>query len=423
VGVELTRERVLSVAFAVVAVGVAALTRYLLSPLLDDRTPFLTFFVAVLICSVWRDTFSGSVALVLSALAAEVLFINPKNGPVSLRDGAGLGLFLILGASIVHYLGRNLRSFDEMRRTLSKLDSAMAVSGVGTWEVDLRVERVRASPTVNKLFGFPADSEERPVAEYVAQVHPEDRKCLLSEELRVRPPGTPLHREYRVVRPDGSFVWIDSRGSVISGPDGEKMVGALFDVTARKQGEEQRKLVTEEALHRTRNAFALVQSIAHSTLTIGPQQERLTERIQALAEGYTLSLTGTDSADLRAVIEAELKPFDLGRVSLYGDRVTLPPECVMGMGLVVHELASNAAKHGGLSVSTGRIIIQWTEEDGTLRLTWSETGGPPVREPESLGFGSKLIRSALGRRGTVTEDFWPEGLVAKITLDLKASEH
>ncbi len=199
------------------------------------------------------------------------------------------------------------------------------------------------------------------------------------------------------------------------------------DVTDRVLAERQQKLLVDELNHRVKNTLSTVQAIADQTLRSAADpasfREAFESRLMALSATHDL-LTATSwrSAPLREVLLGEFRPYGAGRYRLDGADVDLTPAEALALGLLFHELATNAAKYGALSPGDGRVSVAWTVEDSRLRLTWSEIAGPPVRPPQERGFGSRLIerslRGALG--GEAVLDFRPEGLVCRIDLPLAA---
>jgi PAS domain S-box-containing protein len=232
------------------------------------------------------------------------------------------------------------------------------------------------------------------------------------------------------LRKDGSRVFIEGSTAALRGPDGS-VRGFLKigqDVTARKAAEERQALLSREVDHRAKNALALVQTMLRLTRAEDvPSFTRAVEgRVAALARAQTLLAEGNwDGADLRALLRSELAPFLTGqRAELDGPPVVLPAGTAQPLAMAVHELATNAAKHGALSVPEGRVSVSWRLEGGAtgmLRLRWAEAGGPPVAGPPARrGFGSRVldgtVRGQLG--GAVTLSWEAAGLVCGIEVPL-----
>jgi PAS domain S-box-containing protein len=195
------------------------------------------------------------------------------------------------------------------------------------------------------------------------------------------------------------------------------------DITERKRWEEHQNLLTKELAHRVKNSMAVIQSIARQTLRDAPQPfaEAFIGRLQSLAAAHDILLEkGWIAANLRDLASRQFAVVQ-GRVKLAGPDVTLSPILATSLGLVLHELVTNAAKYGALSVAQGAVELSWEvagdDSDRRALLTWKEQGGPRVSSPDHEGFGSTLIERSLPG-ATVDRRFEPEGLVCTIDLPL-----
>jgi two-component sensor histidine kinase len=213
------------------------------------------------------------------------------------------------------------------------------------------------------------------------------------------------------------------------------LVGLAFAVrmaTTIARGETLHDLLIEELNHRVKNTLAILQSIATQTFRSASRAERdkFEGRLGALAEAHNLlSREKWQGSELQDVIRRVLEPYLLNnpeRVRMFGPRVPLSPRLAVVLSMIVHEIATNAAKYGALSNESGAVVLDWEiVEDSAgrqLRLIWTEAGGPPVVEPVQRGFGSRLIersaRDQLG--GEATVDFLPRGVVYTVTCALEA---
>jgi two-component sensor histidine kinase len=191
-------------------------------------------------------------------------------------------------------------------------------------------------------------------------------------------------------------------------------------------------LAVRELGHRLKNTLATVQAIvnltARSAQTIDDFRVAVTKRIAALAKNHALLLANDwTGASLEQVLRAELAPFDDGtgqRIQLEGPDVHLPPDAALALAMAAHELTTNAAKHGALSVPVGRVEVTWSVSGQgggrRLMLDWIERNGPPIRAPANKGFGSTLIERVLGSqlKGSIKVDFAPEGLRLRLEAPL-----
>jgi two-component sensor histidine kinase len=206
---------------------------------------------------------------------------------------------------------------------------------------------------------------------------------------------------------------------------------AVRMATTIARGEALHDLLIEELNHRVKNTLAILQSIATQTFRSASKAERekFEGRLGALAEAHNLLSTEKwQGSELQDVVGRVLQPYLLNnpeRVRIFGPHVPLSPRRAVVLSMILHEIATNAAKYGALSNETGTIALDWeviTENDGRkLRLIWAEAGGPHVVAPVQLGFGSRLIersaRDQLG--GEATVDFLPRGVVYTVMCSLE----
>jgi PAS domain S-box-containing protein len=300
------------------------------------------------------------------------------------------------------------------------------------WVVDAATGRVEyLSPSFELVWGETRDRAMRDAGRRLELVHPDDRSRVM-EALAATLAGDAIEVEYRIVRADGAVRWIRDTGFPIRGGDRtvRRAAGLARDITRQKEHETRQRLMLGELNHRVKNTLATVQSIARQTLRYASSpalfQERFEDRLLALSKAHNLLTSKNwERVSLRALLKQELSPYGKGRVQLQeAQDVQLPPRSVVALGMALHELTTNAAKYGALSVETGSLSVTW-DVSGTLlqrlRITWSERGGPPILSPPaSQGFGSRLlergITSELG--GNVKLDFTPAGLDATIEIPL-----
>ncbi len=182
------------------------------------------------------------------------------------------------------------------------------------------------------------------------------------------------------------------------------------EITQEKRDLETRNLLMREVDHRARNALAVVQSLVR--LTAAPDlpsyRDIVLGRISALARAQgNLAERKWEGAALSDIVCEELEALcPRESFSVRGPDVELSPTQAQPASMIIHELATNAFKHGGLSRPGGRVEVEWTLSDGEVLLEWRETGGPPVREPERRGFGSRLIHQLGQQAGATLSKTW-----------------
>ena len=204
--------------------------------------------------------------------------------------------------------------------------------------------------------------------------------------------------------------------------------GVTRDLTAQKAAEKRQTMLNHELSHRMKNMLAMVQSIAFQTLRSAPSvavaRETLSARIVALSKAHDLLLEDTaEAADLRAIAAAAVAPHDeedQPRFALDGPAVSVGPRAAMALSLMLHELATNAAKYGALSAPAGRVAIAWQTIGPRFELRWRESEGPPVTAPTRLGFGSRLIERGLAADvgGKVVVAYPPDGVICTVNATL-----
>jgi two-component sensor histidine kinase len=190
-------------------------------------------------------------------------------------------------------------------------------------------------------------------------------------------------------------------------------------ITKRLRDEENfRKLTVEELAHRLKNKIATIQSVISLQLRDSPEiRDAIMGRLSALSATDDLILaTQGQGAHLRDILSAELGPYETSRIAIDGPVILLPPKFALMMALLVHELATNSAKYGALSIAAGRVAIRWSLSNSRLDLEWREGGGPLVATPSHRGFGMRLLQRALEQfDGTVETTFEPTGLICKLS--------
>ncbi|HEY8612173.1 MAG TPA: PAS domain S-box protein [Roseomonas sp.] len=237
--------------------------------------------------------------------------------------------------------------------------------------------------------------------------------------------------ELEGLRKDGTVVpleasigeWCDTSGSRF-------FTGVLRDITERRAAEEKQVLLAREVDHRAKNALAVVQSLLRLTPVSEPKAfiAAVEARVAALARAHSLLADGGwAGTDLRLLAEKELAAYAGGTkqseaVLLDGPRFPLASTAVQPLAMVLHELATNAAKYGALSIPGGKVEVQWRRDDGArmLRIRWIESGGPLVVAPSRRGFGFRLIEATIRNQlgGSVDWLWKPSGLTCNVVLPL-----
>jgi PAS domain S-box-containing protein len=314
---------------------------------------------------------------------------------------------------------------DEERR---RLEQAFELTGMGVYNWDRDAPDVlEISDEQYAIYGV-APNVALSIETMLAMVHPDDRRLVREacESTYDRPDGGDSVFEHRIIRPDGKVRWVVEHQRIRRDGRGLKSIyGVMLDITERRNAEEQRRLQMRELAHRGRNALTLLMAMIHQAARRAATVEELVEvlmaRIEAMAKSQELA-TAWDGRPLplATLVRQSLGIFDLTRFDLDPELETLtaPGEAVVGVALLLHELATNAVKYGALSNQDGRVALtQGREAGGRLVVTWREVGGPPVETPVRQGFGARLLVAVLqGVGGCVTPIFAPDGFSARIEL-------
>jgi PAS domain S-box-containing protein len=309
---------------------------------------------------------------------------------------------------------------------------AQKATRVGTYTYDNVARTMQLSEASAAILGLAPGTTEITADDWRLRVHPDDAQRLAAERRHAFKERQPeLVGELRIVRPTGEVRWIEARALITYGGDGRpySMIGVYIDVTERKRAEEGRKFLNAELDHRVKNALATVTAVISHTR----QGSRSVAEFAAALEGRIRSMAAThellsarrwSGISLAKLARRELAPYaNNDNIKISGPDVALRPEAAQAMAMVIHELATNAAKHGALSTKRGRVSIRWDRRlNGRprpdLALEWQEIGGPPVSVPANSGYGTSTICDLIPYEfgGTVDLIFAPEGVRCRMKL-------
>jgi len=276
-----------------------------------------------------------------------------------------------------------------------------------------------------RIFGYTAEEVVgKPITILIPPDRHDEEPAILE---RIRRGERVEHFETVRMRKHGSRVDISLTISPVKNAEG-KIIGAskiARDITERKRSEAQIAILAREAEHRAKNVLATVQATVHLTQSDTPEglKQAIEGRIQALANVHRLFVESRwEGADLHGLAQEELAAYSPGRetrVQIDGPSVLLEPNAAQAIAVILHELATNAAKYGALSVPNGQVRTEWShEQNGQLVLRWTEKGGPPVEPPTRRGFGARVMENMVrGQfKGELKFDWHPEGLACEIVL-------
>ncbi len=322
---------------------------------------------------------------------------------------------------------RGLFSERAMHHAETRQALAMRAAKIASWSWDLRTDIVDCDDTLRAMFALPPGL---PVSgrDIMSAVRPKDVDGLRAALRDSFVTDEDFSGEFHV---EATGKWLLGLGRVFERtPDGKAaaVLGVYIDISATKDSEEKTRLLLRELNHRVKNTLAMLQSLAGQTLRRSRNDKEFTiafsGRLQALAAAHTLlSDREWDSIDLATLLKTQVSPYALDfdqQVEVACPEILLNPDEALGLGLVLHELATNAAKFGALSRSVGRVRVSCPGDPSpdARVIDWVETGGPAVSPPRDGGFGSILIARSLDKivGSSVEVDYRPEGLRVRIRI-------
>lgn len=322
-----------------------------------------------------------------------------------------------------------------LRESEERLALAQRAAGIGVFDWDIPSGKLTWTPEQERLFGVEPGTFKGNFAAWEEHVHPDDLAACnseIQEALARRAPEVNL--TFRIQGADGSTRVIDTIALLFYDEKQKplRMVGVNLDITRFKQAELRQQLLIRELHHRVKNTLATVQAIVGSTArtatSIDEFYQGFVGRIVSLARTHNLLTEDLwQKAALEDLIRTELGPYEdeaRNRVTVDGPFVELPSEAAVPVGMAIHELTTNAAKHGALSAFGGAVDVKWSVEqsDGKplLHFSWTERGGPRVSAPSQQGFGSRLLQRVLTTQlqADVKMDFQSDGLRFTMTMPI-----
>ena len=264
------------------------------------------------------------------------------------------------------------------------------------------------SPELFVILGITA-RERVDLSVLFATVHPDDRQGyqIFQDQSVDESTGGSYEHSYRIVRPNGEVRWVTEKGREEFAGDGDdrhavRARGAIVDFTRGKHQEDHPELLMKEVNHRAKNLLAVVQAVAQQTAKKSDPRnfaEHFGRRLSGLAASHDLLVQSEwRGVDLRDLICSQLSHFAnlIGsRIRLDGPRIDLTASAAQAIGMAIHELATNAGKHGALSDVSGIVMVTWElEKSGNISvfiIQWSESGGPVAIQPNHRGFGHTVV--------------------------------
>lgn len=413
--------------------------------------PYLFFIPPVMAVAFLLGTGPGLFATALATLLAAGLFIPPYYSlSISPDQWVATALFALVAAAIALFCSTFRRILDVRDADLARLRQALADAASSRAEADASaafLSGVLASSSdcitvldLDARLTFMSEGGRRSmeVADFAA-IHHTPWPELWQGEARARAEAAVAEaRAGRATRFQGMAhtmrgkpLWWDVAVTPMldGGEKPERLLCIARDIMAQRRLEEQQELLNQELRHRLKNTLAMVQAVMNQTLrqssSLPEARDALDARMTALGRAHGVLLDiHNQGAEIHEVVRGALLPHD-GRASAFrieGPSLRLSSRCALALTLALHELATNAAKYGALSVEGGKVTLSWRIQppfdgaEASFQLRWQESGGPAVQPPARAGFGSFMIRRTLPGyfEGTANLDFHPEGLLYQL---------
>jgi PAS domain S-box-containing protein len=317
----------------------------------------------------------------------------------------------------------------------ARLEEALEAGAVMAFEWDARTRLSHHSENAANVLGCDLQVPLTTLR-FLALVHPDDRARLKSHVENVRPDKPSYAITFRVKHPDGRETWLEETATADFDHAGKsiRIRGLTRDVTERKRADEHQRLLLAELDHRVKNVLARVGAVAMCTRqgsgTIDEFVQSLDQRIQSMAIAHELlSQNKWERVRVADIVRLQLAPYATkANTATCGPDIALNAVAVEALAMVLHELVTNASKHGALSIPEGRVSVSWSSRSNggaakVLNIVWRETGGPTVEAPLQEGYGTSLIGSLIPHElgGTVDLAFSSEGVSCTIEIPLKTS--
>ncbi len=386
---------------------------------------------------------AGLIARPLVELCQATARLKGDPGLADVPTGRGPREVASLASTLAELLSAVRQRETALRDGEARLRFATEGVGIGAWELDLGTGSIIPSPRYSAIFGYAEPLKSWGFNAFLSHVVPGDRSMVRRVYQHAQVDAGELQVECRIHRSDDHEErWIEIRGAPLLDPTSGAVArysGVVTDITDRKAGERVLELLVRELDHRVKNQFAVFDGLVQFTARTSPNAptmaRALRSRVQALAAAHDLvrdaagtkpdrGLHPTNLATLFAAILGGLgnSAPDTGRIRFDGPELEAGPIAAAALALVLHELATNAAKHGALSSAEGAVEISWSimQDSDEVRFVWRESGGPQITgEPRRRGFGTMLVRQSIEGQlgGTATFD-WSSSMGVLVILQV-----
>jgi PAS domain S-box-containing protein len=304
------------------------------------------------------------------------------------------------------------------------LQDALLAGSVLAFQWDARTRKSQRSASAAEILGF--GSDEAVTAErFLNHIHPDDRRLLNASMRNIRPDNPTYTISFRFVRPDGRQIWLEetSRAEFDAAGSLLQVRGLTRDISLRRRLDEHQALLLTEFDHRMKNLLSRVAAVVSATreqsTSVDEYANALKGRIASLVDAHVL-MGQRGAVSLSELTRRHLAPFTTaGNSTLTGPTVALSQEAGEAMAMILHELVTNAAKYGALSVTGGHVMVEWHwNPDVTLSIIWREVGGPTISDQLKPSYGISLVRDLIPHElaGTVEFRYAPSGVSCTICI-------
>jgi two-component sensor histidine kinase len=310
------------------------------------------------------------------------------------------------------------------RQDSSWLQDALAIGAVLAFQWDARSGTSQRSANAADILGF-GPHQALTAERFLARIDPEDRKLLKARMRDVRPNSPAYCISFRFARPDGRHIWLEetARGEFDATGRLVRLRGLTRDISLRRRLEEHQAMLLTEFDHRVKNVLSRVAAVVSATRgQVGSVEEyakALEGRIASLVNAHEL-IGQNHTVSLSELVRRQLAPYAVaGNSALTGPDLALSSEAAEAIALVMHELVTNAAKYGALSVVGGQVMVKWEQGlGGALSINWREVGGPTITDQNDSGHGLSLIRDLIPHElaGKVDFQYATRGVECTITI-------
>ena len=320
-----------------------------------------------------------------------------------------------------------------LKESEARLQEALTAGAVTAFDWDVRTGLSQRSENAAHILGF-GPHQTFTAIHFLERVHPDDQSRFKTVVRNLRPENPSYVATFRFVRPDGREVWLEETSRAEFDAEGRflRLRGLTLDITERKKATERQDLLIAELDHRVKNVLSRVAVVAMQTRQGSSSMDEFVKvldgRIQSMAATHSLlSQSRWQGVGLADLVRHQLAPYVTdANTGISGPNIMLTAAATQAVAMVLHELATNAAKYGALATSGGRVSVIWDRRSSgnaadNLMIAWREIGGPPVAAPIQSGFGTDLIRNLIPHElgGIVDLTFASDGVFCKIEFPLE----